>query len=122
MLRGMNEGDMGMTTRLSAEDTREAAWARCVAFHGHACPGLTIGFQAARYVRELFGFERAVDEELVCIAENDACGVDAIQVLLGCSLGKGNLLLRLRGKQAYNFITAAAAARCACCCARVWAR
>ena len=39
----------------------------------------------------------------MCIAENDACGVDAIQVLLGCSVGKGNLLFHLRGKQAFSF-------------------
>ena len=43
------------------------------------------------------------DEQLVCISENDACGVDAIQVVLGCSAGKGNLLFRPRGKQAFGF-------------------
>ena len=40
---------------------------------------------------------------MVCISENDACGVDAIQVLLGCSVGKGNLLFHMRGKQAFSF-------------------
>ena len=43
------------------------------------------------------------DQDVVCITENDACGVDAIQVLLGCSVGKGNLLFHLRGKQAFSF-------------------
>ncbi|WP_330698448.1 FmdE family protein [Anaerocolumna sp. MB42-C2] len=37
------------------------------------------------------------------MTENDACGVDAIQVILGCSAGKGNLIFRIRGKQAYSF-------------------
>ena len=32
---------------------RQALWDKCVAFHGHACGGLTIGFQAARYAMEL---------------------------------------------------------------------
>ena len=32
---------------------RQALWEKCVAFHGHACGGLTIGFQAARYAMEL---------------------------------------------------------------------
>ena len=27
---------------------QQALWEKCVAFHGHACGGLTIGFQAAR--------------------------------------------------------------------------
>ena len=43
------------------------------------------------------------DEELVCVAETDACCVDAVQILLGCTLGKGNLLLKLRGKTAMTF-------------------
>ena len=43
------------------------------------------------------------DEQVVCISENDACGVDGIQVMLGCSIGKGNLLFHIRGKQAFSF-------------------
>lgn len=78
-------------------------WEKCVLFHGHSCGGLAVGYQAALYARELLNADRASDEELVCIAECDACSIDAIQVLLGCTLGKGNLLLKLRGKQAYSF-------------------
>ncbi len=78
-------------------------WDACVAFHGHACGGLTIGYKAAVYAMELLGLTRAEDEAMVCITENDACGVDAIQVILGCTVGKGNLLFHLRGKQAFSF-------------------
>ena len=78
-------------------------WKDCVAFHGHECPGLTIGYKASLYAIELLGLEFSEDEQLVCIAENDACGVDGIQVMLGCSVGKGNLLFHLRGKAAYSF-------------------
>ena len=78
-------------------------WDTCVAFHGHACGGLTIGYKAAVYAMELLGLTHAEDEAVVCIAENDACGVDAIQVILGCTAGKGNLLFHLRGKQAFSF-------------------
>lgn len=79
-------------------------WDKCVAFHGHSCGGLAIGFQAALYARELLDCpDRAADEELVCVAENDACGVDAIQALLGCTVGKGNMLFSMQGKQAFSF-------------------
>ena len=78
-------------------------WETCTAFHGHACGGLAIGYQAAKYAIELLGLTFAEDEQVVCIAENDACGVDAIQVLLGCSVGKGNLLFHICGKQAFSF-------------------
>lgn len=77
-------------------------WEKCVAFHGHACGGLTIGYRAAQYAAELLDLDFSEDEQVVCICENDACGVDAIQVLLGCSVGKGNLLFHMTGKQAFS--------------------
>lgn len=75
---------------------------KCAAFHGHVCGGLTIGYKAAQYAIRLLNLTFSDDEEVVCIAENDACGVDAIQVMLGCSIGKGNLLFHMRGKQAFS--------------------
>ena len=78
-------------------------WNDCVAFHGHECGGLTIGYKASLYAARLLELEFSADEQVVCIAENDACGIDAIQVMLGCSVGKGNLLFHMRGKSAYSF-------------------
>ena len=78
-------------------------WADCAEFHGHECGGLTIGYKAALYAIKLLNIGCAEDEEVVCISENDPCGVDAIQVILGCSVGKGNLLFHIRGKQAFSF-------------------
>ncbi len=78
-------------------------WKKCVAFHGHACGGLTIGFKAALLVIETWNINCSNDEEIVCISENDACGVDAIQVILSCTVGKGNLLFHMTGKSAYSF-------------------
>lgn len=78
-------------------------WEDCVAFHGHSCGGLTIGYKASLYAAQLLDLDFSDDEQVVCISENDACGIDAIQVMLGCSIGKGNLLFRMRGKSAYSF-------------------
>ena len=78
-------------------------WEKAKEFHGHECGGLTIGYKAALYAIELLGIQFSDDERIVCVTENDACGVDAIQAILGCSVGKGNLLFRLRGKQAFSF-------------------
>lgn len=78
-------------------------WEKAAAFHGHVCGGLTIGYKAAVYAMELLDVCFSEDEQLVCIAENDACGIDAIQAILGCSVGKGNLLFHMRGKQAFSF-------------------
>ena len=82
---------------------KKELWEKVVAFHGHVCGGLTIGYQAALYAIELLDLNFSKDEQVVCISENDACGVDAIQVILGCSIGKGNMLFHMRGKQAFSF-------------------
>ena len=82
---------------------KDELWARAVDFHGHTCPGLMIGFRASLYAAELLDVTFSEDEEIVCISENDSCSVDAIQAILGCSVGKGNLLFHIRGKQAFSF-------------------
>jgi len=80
-------------------------YADIVRFHGHDCPGLAIGYRmAAAGLNELRAM-RAEDEEIVAIVENDACGVDALQCLSGCTFGKGNLLLKDYGKQVYTLYT-----------------
>jgi formylmethanofuran dehydrogenase subunit E len=78
-------------------------WQRCVEFHGHSCPGLAIGYRASLAARARLNALFSPDEEMVCVTENDACGVDAVQVLTGCSIGKGNLIYRDTGKQAFSF-------------------
>lgn len=83
------------------DETRAQLWRQAVEFHGHECPGLAIGARVALdYLAS--GRDRAEDEELAAVCETDACGVDAIQVLLGCTLGKGNLRLRNRGKHVFT--------------------
>lgn len=89
--------------RAAPGDKVELLWEQCTAFHGHSCGGLLIGYKAAIYAMELMEIERSEDEEIVCVAENDACGIDAIQYILGCTSGKGNLFFDIRGKQAFNF-------------------
>jgi formylmethanofuran dehydrogenase subunit E len=77
---------------------------RCVEFHGHMCPGLAIGFQAARTLMKRLGVRKAPDEELLAIVETDACGSDAIQVMTGCTFGKGNFIFKNYGKHAFSLV------------------
>lgn len=85
-------------------DMNNELWEKAAAFHGHKCPGLAIGYRACEALIEKFNLTgRSEDEKLVCITENDACGVDAIQTILGCSFGKGNLIYRGTGKHVYSF-------------------
>ncbi len=77
--------------------------ARTVEFHGHMCPGLAMGVRAAEVCLAEIG-PHSADEEVVTVVETDMCGVDAIQFLTGCTFGKGNLVHRDYGKNAYTFV------------------
>jgi len=81
-----------------------AALQTCITFHGHLCPGLTIGYLAAQIGMRSMKLKRAADEELVCIAMSDGCAVDAIQHMTGCTLGKGNLIFQDYGKMVFLFL------------------
>jgi len=76
---------------------------RCEAFHGHVCGGLAIGYVAATAGLAWLKEKRALDEELVAVVETDACCVDAVQVLTGCTFGKGNFIYKNYGKMAFTF-------------------
>jgi formylmethanofuran dehydrogenase subunit E len=66
----------------------EAIWKKAVSFHGHECPGLAIGVRACDAAFEFLKIGASEDEQIVCVTENDACGVDAVQALLSCTIGR----------------------------------
>lgn len=76
------------------------AFQRCVRFHGHTCPGLSLGYRAAKAAMDKIAETRAEDEEVVATVETDACFADAVQVLTGCTFGKGNFIYKDFGKLA----------------------
>lgn len=72
-------------------------------FHGHMCPGVAIGILAACVALAEFG--RSSDlNEIVAITETNMCAVDGIQYLMGCTVGRGNLIQHDHGKNAYSFV------------------
>ena len=74
---------------------------KTIEFHGHNCPGLTIGIRVSELAMERLDIQNA--KEPLCVTETDMCGVDAIQFLTGCSFGKGNLVHKDFGKSAFTF-------------------
>jgi len=79
------------------------SWEDAKKFHGHECRGLAWGYKAGLFALEKLDFDRSSDEELVAIVENDSCAVDGIQVVTGCTFGKGNLIFRDYGKHVFTF-------------------
>ena len=92
-------------TKISSFDVKSSemkTFEDVVEFHGHSCPGLALGYRLSVFALKQLG-DRAADEELVAIVENSSCAVDALQVVTGCTFGKGNLIFRDYGKQVYTF-------------------
>jgi len=78
---------------------------KCADFHGHTCPGLAIGYREAKTALDWLNENRSFDEEIVAIVDTDACSSDAIQVLTGCTFGKGNFLFNDYGKQVLTLVS-----------------
>jgi formylmethanofuran dehydrogenase subunit E len=91
----IHDEEPAMPCQLSQEQIDQT-----VAFHGHTCPGLTIGIRAAELALRELGREGA---DLLAVSETDMCGVDAVQFLTGCTYGKGNFIHRDYGKMAFSF-------------------
>lgn len=83
-------------------DFNNANFDTAAKFHGHICPGLSIGYRVAMLAADHFK-DRSKDEELVVVVENRSCAVDAIQAINGCTCGKGNLVFKEHGKHVYTF-------------------
>ena len=83
----------------------KADFKKCVDFHGHICPGLVMGYLAARAGMDWLNENRAGDEEIVTLVETDSCGADAVQVITGCTFGKGNFIFDDQGKMAFTFLS-----------------
>lgn len=100
MTRALHKEEMNYidnSLHINNEELKE-----CVRFHRHFCPGLAIGFRAAKELLRLIGVSRSGDEELVAIVETDACSADAMQVMTGCTFGKGNFIFLNYGKHAFT--------------------
>ena len=80
----------------------QSDWDKVIEFHGHSCVGLALGYRAGKAGLQHLNSARSPDEELVAIVETDNCAVDALQVLTGCTTGKGNILFYDYGKNAFT--------------------
>lgn len=72
-------------------------------FHGHKCPAMPMGLRAGAAAMNKLEIERTGDGEwlaLVEIGENHCatCFADGIQVITGCTFGKGNIQKLHQGK------------------------
>lgn len=83
---------------------------RVVDFHGHLCPDLVIGGKLCEYVQKLTSEKGALVGGLSIITENTTSALDAIQILLGATVGNQRLLVMDFGKHHYTLLTQSTAA------------
>jgi formylmethanofuran dehydrogenase subunit E len=78
---------------------------RVTDFHGHLCPDLVLGAKLCEYIQQLLAENQSANGILNIIAENCTSALDAIQIMLGATLGNQRLKIMDFGKHNYTIIT-----------------
>ncbi len=78
-------------------------------FHGHKCPAMPNGLRVAEAAMNRLGVERTGDSSLHAIVELGdnhcaTCFADGVQVITGCTFGKGNIEKSHKGKWGLTLI------------------
>jgi len=81
-----------------------ATFKKVVDFHGHLCPDLVLGGKACQYAQDLLSSNGQLEGGISIIAENSTSALDAIQVMLGATIGNQRLKVKDYGKHNYTFI------------------
>jgi len=80
--------------------------------HGHKCPAMPMGLRVGAAAMNALGVERAKDGQLLALIElgEDHCATcfaDGIQMITGCTLGKGNIKKLHYGKWGVTLVETA---------------
>jgi formylmethanofuran dehydrogenase subunit E len=82
---------------------------RAIEFHGHKCPAMPMGLRVGSAAMKALGIERARDGQLLALIEIGVnhcatCFADGVQMITGCTFGKGNIRRLNYGKWALTLI------------------
>lgn len=78
---------------------------RVVDFHGHICPELAVGGKFCEFVQGLFNSGAIPTNGFSILCENTTSALDAIQVLLGATVGNQRLMVMDFGKHTYTLFS-----------------
>ncbi len=114
--RSTNEGCWILSFRILDDDELMAfyrrerkmivnmALKRIADFHGHLCPDLVIGGKLCEYIQQMLPISEPANGIATMIAENNTSALDAIQVVLGVTMGNQRLKIMDLGKHNYIII------------------
>ncbi|BBO82308.1 FmdE family protein [Desulfosarcina ovata] len=77
---------------------------RIADFHGHLCPDLVLGGKLCEYIQQRLPPTEPANGITAIIAENSTSALDAIQIMLGTTLGNQRLKIMDIGKHNYTII------------------
>lgn len=75
---------------------------RVVDFHGHVCPELVLGGKFCEFVQRFLDDKVLDGNGFSVLAENNTAALDAIQILLGVTVGNQRLMVMDYGKHNYT--------------------
>ncbi|MHA1889865.1 MAG: FmdE family protein [Promethearchaeota archaeon] len=78
-------------------------------FHGHKCPAMPLGLKMASVAMNILEVSKSQASELFAIVDLGEhhcanCLADGIQVITGCTFGKGNIKRSMKGKFSMTLI------------------
>ena len=78
-------------------------------FHGHKCPAMPNGLRVSAAALNKLGVDRTPDSSLFAVLELGdnhcaTCFADGVQVMTGCTFGKGNIVKTMKGKWGLTLI------------------
>ena len=77
---------------------------RIADFHGHLCPDLVLGGKLCEYIQQVLPVNEPANGITNIIAENCTSALDAIQIILGITMGNQRLKVMDLGKHNYTVI------------------
>ena len=83
----------------------QTLWKKCVAFHGHACPGLATGVRASLIALDFF-MDDITDEDapgITCTSSTAKCPSDGIRCVLNVDDGRGLTISEKEGDLCFDF-------------------
>lgn len=89
---------------LIRKNDREALLTLTGTFHGHYCPGISLGVLAATELMRRCGDTTDGLEDTIAVVETNSCFSDAIQYVTGCTFGNNSLVYRDLGKTACSLV------------------
>ena len=77
---------------------------RIADFHGHLCPDLVLGGKLCEYIQQMLPISEPTNGIATIIAENATSALDAIQIMLGATMGNQRLQVMDLGKHNYTIV------------------